>query len=95
MVLYPNHLSALLNALPVLELRAQQSSKHFRRKIAGANVYPAVLVHLPPKKFTSICAFFTNNLSPLNQCVIVDEQRTTLPTSQILGFMEAKSRPSP
>src|SRR4051812_29598158 len=43
-----NQLASRLNGFERFQLRQQESGKKFGRQVAGADIYPPILVHLAP-----------------------------------------------
>src|SRR5208282_6621408 len=87
-VILPNALPLRLDGLPYFQLGVEKGRQDVTHHITRANVHPGIFVHLSPKEPAAIRPLFTNDLGPLNQTRVVDEQRAALAAGDILCFME-------
>src|SRR5271157_4486857 len=95
LIVAPDSSPFVLNLVPGLELREQESCQNIGGKITGANIYPAVLVYLPPEELAAVRPFLTDYQGPLYESGIVHDQRPAFSTSHILSFMETLRSKTP
>src|SRR5207249_10437670 len=88
----PDLLASVLDLLARFQLSVQERGEHLRREVTRSHVDPGVLVDLPSEEPAAIRAFFAKNFSALDQGTIVDQQRTTLATREVLRFVKALRR---
>src|SRR6516162_4604037 len=88
-VVLPDALPSRLNVLPYLQLGEEKGRQNITHHITRADVRPGIFIHFPPEKTAAVRPFFTNDLGPLNQAGIVDQQSAALAAGDVLGFMKA------
>src|ERR1700722_2615391 len=87
-VTFPDLLPPGLNAWPDFQLSKKKRRQHVAHDIAGTEINPRVLVHLPSEKQAAVGAFLANYLGALEVDWIVDEQRAALAASDVLCLVE-------
>src|SRR5262249_2228651 len=87
---FPDFSPSRLNLIAVFEFCAEERRQQVRGQITRPNIDPGVLVGLAPEKSAPVCSLFPKDLGPLIQVRIVDQQRATFSTGEILGFMETE-----
>src|ERR1019366_10394025 len=92
MVALPDAAALDLNAIPYLELCKEECGQHVAHDIAGADIHPRIFVHLTAKKSRPVGALLTDDLGTLDELVVVDEQRATLATGDVFGFVKTLGR---
>ncbi len=65
--------------LSLLQLSPQKGGDYFSRQKRRTYLLPCILINLPPEKLAAIGSFLADDFSPLDVCVLVDEQGTTFP----------------
>src|SRR5688572_30706200 len=91
-VVFPDLPAARLHPLPLLELAVQERRKNVGYDVARPDIHPRILVNLPTEELTAVRPFLSQNLGPLDEGRVVDEQRTTLTAREVLRLMEALRR---
>ena len=81
-----------LNLVGSLELGVQECGQDIRRHIARSQIHPGVLVHLPAKETRAIGALLAEDLNPMEEPRIIDDQCAALAAAYVLGFVETLSR---
>src|SRR5450830_1178052 len=76
---------------PSFKLGAKQSGHQFRGQIAGADIHPGVLIHLPAEESAAVGAFFADDFSPVIEDRVVDQQSAAFTGAHILGLVETLS----
>src|SRR5207302_9188964 len=91
-VTVPDRSPALLDALPSLQLGAEDRRQQVGREEAGAEVGPGVLVDLAAEEPGPVGPFLAQDLGPVDETLVVDHERPALPAGNVLGFVKALSR---
>jgi hypothetical protein len=94
-VVCPNLFSPLLNPLSGLELRIEESSKYVGRKIAGAKIYPGILVNFSSEELLAVGTLLPHDLGTIDVSRVIDDQGTAFATDKVLGFVETERSQCP
>src|SRR5262245_42097310 len=81
-----------LDALARLQLRVEVGGEDVGGYVAGPDVHPGVLVDQSPKEPAAVRALLADDLRPLGEARVVDEQRAALAAVDVLGLVEALRR---
>src|SRR5260370_24007011 len=92
MVAVPMGLPAPCQGLGILELRPEKGRNDVARQIGGADIDPSILIDLAAEEFASVGAFFADDLGPLDEARVVDDQRAAFAGDEVLGLVEAEGR---
>src|SRR3982750_4702603 len=82
----------MLDLLPMFPLGIQKGGQNLRRQIARSYVNPRISVHFTPEVLFAIGPFLAKNFGTLRVRCIIDQQRTSFPTTDVLRFMKTLRR---
>src|SRR5258708_1992391 len=88
-VVFPNASAFFLDRRPHFELRVEKCRQHITHEIARTDIDPGILVHQPAKKSAAVGSLFANDFGAFKEAAIVNQQRATFTTSNVLGFVKA------
>src|SRR5438128_6961393 len=86
----PDGLPFRRNGFGLLELRPQERSRDLARKERAADVDPAVLVHLAAEELPPIGPLLLENVGPVGERRVVDQDRAALAAMDVLRLVEAE-----
>ena len=89
-VAVPDREATLGDRVRGLELSPQERGDHLARAERGAELDPGVFLHLAAGEAAPVGALLPDDLGPLPQPGVVDEQGSALPAGDVLGLMEAE-----
>ena len=77
-----------------LDVRAPPTGRRGRRRAgptSGSSIHvdPSVFVHLPAEEPAAVGAFLADDLGPLDEARVVDQERAALAAGEVLGLVEA------
>src|SRR5687767_8646369 len=87
-VIIPDLPATVLNLIPCLQLGKEKSRKNVGGQVTRAQIHPGIFINLTAEEATAIGSFLANDLCTLYMLRIVNKQRPTFATTEVLGFMK-------
>ena len=83
--------TVVIDLLRFLKLRPKISCIQLTWKIRRTCIHPCIFINLATEEFTSVCTFFSDNLSSLNVLRVTDQKCSTFSHTVILCLMETET----
>jgi len=73
------------------ELGIEEGGHDFTRQVARADVDPGIFIDHATEELAAVGAFFADDLGPVAEAFIVDQECATFAADEVFGFMEAEA----